>query len=206
MKRASRIAWASLVAIVTSLGVGHAADTKAVVAELKKGGCVIVMRHGATNPEQSDEADPMNPDVYRKERDLSDEGREQAKQVGKAFRKLGIPFGTVYTSKLHRAVETGQLVSGGEVVPTIDLTLNVTTPEEHDRRNEALKKLIATPPAAGKNTLIVSHGPNIIDALGIGWSAVKEGEISFFRFDSSGKPELLDRVQAADWIKAADEP
>jgi phosphohistidine phosphatase SixA len=179
-------------------------DMKSLVAGLKEGGYVIVFRHGATNRDQAD-TDPLNPRNVAKQRLLSVEGREVAQQVGAAYRKLGIPLGDVYTSVFDRAVETGKLVSGHDVVATLDITEGglVVTPIENDRRAAALKKMAATNPAAGKNTLIVTHKPNILDAFGKNWFEVREGEASVFRPDGSGKPVPVGRVQAAGWIKAA---
>ena len=206
MKRGLELVWFVMLAVVAVAAHAQPTDTKAVAAELNKGGHVIVMRHGATNRDQAD-TDPLDPDNVAKQRLLSEKGREQAKQVGEAFRKLGIPLGIVYTSRFDRAVETGKLIGGGAVTPTIDLSEGglVVTPIENDRRAEALKKMIATAPPAGKNTLIVTHKPNILDALGKDWFEVKEGEASVFRVDASGRPQLIARVQAADWIKAAGE-
>jgi phosphohistidine phosphatase SixA len=178
-------------------------DIQKLAGELKQGGYVIVFRHGATNRDQAD-TDPLHPDNLAQQRLLSDKGREVAKQVGDAFKRLGIPLGKVYTSKFDRAVETGKLVSGGEVTTSLDITEGglVVTPIENDRRAEALKKMAGTMPEAGKNTLIVTHKPNILDAFGKDWFEVKEGEASIFKSDSSGKAVLIARVQAADWIKA----
>jgi len=205
MKRGLQFIWVAMLAVVAAWAHAQTTDAKAV-AELKKGGYVIVMRHGATNRDQAD-TDPLNPDNVAEQRELSEKGREQAKQVGEAFKKLGIPLGTVYTSKFNRAVETGKLIGGGAVTPTFDVTEGglVVTPIENDRRTEALKKMIVTAPPVGKNTLIVTHKPNILDALGKDWFEVKEGEASVFRVDASGKPELIARLQAVDWIKAAAE-
>jgi phosphohistidine phosphatase SixA len=179
-------------------------DMKALVVGMKQGGYVIVLRHGATNRDQAD-TDPLNHDNIAKQRLLSEKGREIAKQVGDSFKKLGIPLGKVYTSKFNRAVETGKLMSGGDVTPSIDITEGglVVTPIENDRRAETLRKMAGTMPEAGKNTLIVSHKPNIIDAFGKDWFEVKEGEASVFKPDRSGKAVLVARVQAVDWIKAA---
>lgn len=96
-------------------------------------------------------------------------------------------------------------MSGGDVTPSIDITEGglVVTPIENDRRAEAFRKMAGTMPEAGKNTLIVSHKPNIIDAFGKDWFEVKEGEASVFKPDRSGKAVLAARVQAVDWIKAA---
>ena len=179
-------------------------STEALLAEMKQGGYVIVLRHGATNRDQAD-TDPLNYDNVAKQRLLSPAGKEIAQKVGESFRKLGIALGPVYTSKFNRAVETGRLVSGSEVITTLDLTEGglVVTPIENDRRAEAFRKLVATPPPPGKNTLIVSHKPNIIDAFGKDWFEVKEGEASIFKPDGAGKAVLVGRLQAADWIKAA---
>jgi phosphohistidine phosphatase SixA len=179
-------------------------DMKALVAELQQGGYVIVFRHGATNRDQAD-TDPLHHDNIAQQRLLSEQGKEVAKQVGEAFKRLSIPLGKVYTSKFNRAVETGKLLSGGDVMPSLDITEGglVVTPIENDRRSEVFKKMVGTMPEAGKNTLIVSHKPNIIDAFGKDWFEVKEGEASVFKPDSSGKAILVARVQAVDWIKAA---
>ncbi len=179
-------------------------DVKELAAALKQGGYCIVLRHGATNRDQAD-TDPLNLDDVAKQRTLSDGGREIAWQVGAAFKKLGIPLGTVYTSKFYRAVETGRLVSGAEVTPTLDVTEGglVVSPIENDRRAAVLKKMAGTVPEPGKNTLIVTHKPNILDAFGKDWFDVKEGEASVFKPDGSGKAVPVARLQAADWIKAA---
>ena len=206
MKRGLQLIWMAMLSVVAASAPAQTTDVKAIAAELKNGGYVIVMRHGATNRDQAD-TDPLNPDNVAKQRLLSEKGREQATQVGQAFKRLGIPLGTVYTSEFNRAVETGKLISAGAVTATFDVTEGglVVTPVENDRRTEALKKMIAAAPPAGTNTLIVTHKPNILDALGKDWFDVKEGEASVFRIDASGKPQLIARVQAVDWIKAVGE-
>jgi phosphohistidine phosphatase SixA len=168
------------------------------------GGYVIVFRHGATNRDQAD-TDPLNFDNIAKQRVLNEQGKRVAKEVGDAFKKLGIPLGKVFTSKFNRAVETGRLISGGDVTPTADVTEGglVVTPIENDRRAETLRKMAATVPEAGKNTLIVTHKPNILDAFGKDWFDVEEGEASIFKPDGSGKAILVARLQPVDWIKTA---
>ena len=206
MKRGLGFVVVVMLSVVAAASQAQTTDAKAVAADFKKGGYVIVMRHGATNRDQAD-TDPLNPDNVAKQRLLSEDGREQARQVGEAFKKLGIPVGIVYTSMFNRAVETGKLIGRRAVVTTFDVTEGglVATPIENDRRTKALKKMIATGAPSGKNTLIVTHKPNILDALGKDWFEVKEGEASVFRVDGATKPELIARIQAVDWIKAASE-
>jgi phosphohistidine phosphatase SixA len=203
MKKSIQLFGAVLLSFFAACAWAQTVDMKALVAGLKQGGYVIVFRHGATNRDQAD-TDPLNPDNIAKQRVLSASGVDVAKQVGSSFKKLGVPLGNVYTSKFNRAVETGKLISGGDVTPTFDVTEGglVVTPIENDRRAEALKKLAGTIPPQGKNTLIVTHKPNILDAFGKDWFEVKEGEASIFKPDGSGKAVLVARVQAVDWIKA----
>lgn len=176
----------------------------ALLTQLQQGGYVIVLRHGATNRDQADTA-PLQHDNVAQQRLLSEQGKQVAQQMGEAFKKLGIPLGTVTTSKFNRAIETGKLVSGREVVTTLDVTEGglVVSPIENDRRAEALRKMAGTLPAAGTNTLIVTHKPNILDAFGKDWFEVKEGEASVFKPESTGTATLIARVQANDWLKAA---
>ncbi|OAI42672.1 hypothetical protein AYO41_00625 [Verrucomicrobia bacterium SCGC AG-212-E04] len=177
-------------------------EVKALAESLKQGGYVIVFRHGATNRDQAD-TDPLNHDNVAKQRQLSQDGKALATQIAASFKSLQIPIGKVYTSKFNRAVETGRLISGTEVTPTLDLTEGglVVTPIENDRRAEALRKLVATPTEVGKNTLVVTHKPNIIDAFGKDWFEVKEGEASIFRPNAEGRAVLVARVQAVEWVK-----
>jgi phosphohistidine phosphatase SixA len=195
---------AVLTCLVFTYAHAQTKDMQAIAGAMKEGGYVIVLRHGATNRDQAD-TDPLNFDNVAKQRLLSEQGKRVATQVGAAFKKLGIPLGKVYTSKFNRAVETGKLISGGDVTPTADITEGglVATPIENDRRAEALKRMAGIMPEAGKNTLIVTHKPNIMDAFGKDWFDVKEGEASIFKPDGSGKAVLVARPQAVDWIKAS---
>ena len=201
---------AQYAAATTYLGsYSSTAPTKPVnleelVTDMKKGGYVIVLRHGATNADQAD-TDPFHLDNIASQRLLSENGRDVAKRVGDSFRALGIPLGRVYSSEFNRATETARLVSGKSPTTTVDLTEGglVVSPAENARRAKALKALAAVVPEDGTNTLIVTHKPNILDAFGEAWFASKEGEASVFKPDGSNNPVLVARVQAAEWIGAA---
>jgi phosphohistidine phosphatase SixA len=196
-------------AVTYSGGNASAARTKPVnleelVTEMKKGGYVIVLRHGATNTDQAD-TDPFHLANVGAQRVLSEKGRDVAKRVGDSFRALGIPLGKVYSSEFNRAAETAQLVSGKSPTTTADLTEGglVVSPNENARRAKALNALALVVPEAGSNTLIVTHKPNILDAFGKDWFDSKEGEASVFEPDGSNNLVLVARVQAGDWIRSA---
>jgi hypothetical protein len=62
--------------------------------------------------------------------------------------------------------------------------------------------MLSTAPQPGTNTLLVTHKPNIVDALGKDWSEVKEGEASILR-PANGNYTLVARVQMDDWPRIA---
>ena len=152
------------------------------IKAMRGGGHVIVFRHGATHQDQAD-TDPLNLANVAKQRQLNDQGRALAREIGEAMRKLKIPVGQVHTSKFNRAVETGTLLGFGAVTSSADITEGgqVVSPNENNRRAAAMRKLAATAPPAGTNVVLVSHKPNIMDAFGKDWFDVREGEASVFR-------------------------
>jgi len=180
-----------------------AADDKTLATALRSGGLVILVRHGATFPDQAD-TDPLHPDNIAAQRNLNDKGKALAKAFGEALRQAGVPIGKVYTSNFNRAYETATLAGFTDVEKTADLTEGglVVSPNENNRRAEALRKLLATAPKAGTNTVLITHKPNIVDALGKDWFDVKEGEASIFR-PENGKYVLVARVQMTDWPRIA---
>jgi hypothetical protein len=57
---------------------------KDLISALQTGGYVIYLRHPKTDPNQAD-TDPLNLDNIKAQRHLTDEGRMQAKRLGKLF-------------------------------------------------------------------------------------------------------------------------
>jgi phosphohistidine phosphatase SixA len=201
-----RIALLGIAALFWSLpSLGQTTLSQAEwINALRAGGHVIVLRHGATHPDQAD-TDPLNFKNVAQQRQLNDKGRELAHAIGESWRKLRIPVGPVYTSMFKRAIDTGTLLGFGDVTPIADVTEGglVVTPVENDRRKQALRTLAATVPPAGSNVAVVSHKPNILDAFGKDWFEVREGEASIFKPDGSGGYKLIVRVQADEWSKLA---
>jgi phosphohistidine phosphatase SixA len=180
--------------------LGQSSSSASVIAALREGGNVVVMRHGATHPDQAD-TNPLDPKDTAHQRQLNDSGRAVAKAMGEALRALKVPVSKVQTSQFQRAVDTGTLLGFGEVSSTPDISEGgqVVSPNENNRRTAAMRKLASTPPPAGSNVILVSHKPNIIDAFGKDWFDVREGEASIFRPDGKGGFVLVGRVQGADW-------
>jgi phosphohistidine phosphatase SixA len=147
---------------------------------------------------------PFHPDNIAAQRNLNDKGKALAKAFGEALRQIGAPVGKVYTSLFNRAYETGVLAGFTDIEKTADITEGglVVSPNENNRRAEALRKMLGVAPMAGTNTVIITHKPNIVDALGKDWFDVKEGEASIFR-PENGIYHLVARVQMDEWPRLA---
>ena len=168
-----------------------------------RGGLVIVVRHGATFPDQAD-TDPLNFDNIAAQRNLNDKGKALAKAFGDAIRQARVPVGRVFTSKYNRAYETAVIAGFKDIEKTADITEGglIVSPNENARRIDAFRKLLGTAPMPGTNTILITHKPNIVDALGKDWFDVKEGEASIFRPENGGY-KLLARVQMDEWSRIA---
>jgi len=179
------------------------ADDKGLTTALRAGGLVILVRHGATFADQAD-TDPFNFDNVSAQRNLNDSGKALARAFGEALRQAEVPVGKVYTIKFNRAYETATIAGFTDIEKTSDITEGglVVTPNENNRRADALRKLLGTTPKPGTNTVLITHKPNIVDALGKDWFDVKEGEASIFR-PENGKYVLVARLQMADWPRLA---
>jgi phosphohistidine phosphatase SixA len=176
---------------------------KDIAQALRGGGLVLVVRHGATFADQAD-TDPFNFDNVAAQRNLNDKGKALAKAFGDALRQAGVPIGRVYTSKYNRAYETAVIAGFKEIEKTADLTEGglIVSPNENNRRADALRKMLAVAPNDRANTIIITHQPNIIAALGKDWFDVKEGETSIF-WPTNGGYKLLARVQMDEWARIA---
>ena len=192
-----------LLALVPSASAETPVDDATLLRALRAGGHVILIRHGATFTDQAD-TDPYNFDNIAAQRQLNDKGKALAKGFGEALHQAGVPVGKVYTSKFHRAYETATLAGFKDVEKTVDLTLGglIISPDEEGRRAEALRAMLAVPPKPGTNTLLVTHKPNLLEALGKDWWDAREGEASIFR-PENGRYVLVARVQMADWTRIA---
>ena len=178
-------------------------EAASLARSMRAGGFVILVRHGATFTNQAD-TDPKNLADVSKQRNLNDKGKELAKAFGAAVRRVGLETDEVYTSEFNRGYETAVLAGFKGIEKTVDLSEGglVVTPDENNRRAKALRDMLGKAPDKGKNNILITHKPNIIDALGKDWFDVKEGEASIFK-PTAGKYKLIARVQMEDWPKLA---
>jgi hypothetical protein len=188
----------------------YAADLDGLVSSLKDGGYVIVFRHGATDDSQKD-VYPFKFDDMTAQRQLSEKGRDMARELGAALKKLGVPIGGVYTSRLNRAVETGKLIGGKDVSAVEELTdssagsaSGMANPDgRNTKAGRAVRDLVNAAPKAGVNNLAVTHKTNVADAFGREFADIREGEALVYKTSASDPAVLIARVLPGEWIALA---
>lgn len=171
-----------------------------LVEALRGGGYVIYFRHAATDNSQTD-TDRQNLENCATQRNLSDEGRAEARMIGEAMQALEIPLGEVLASPYCRTRETAE-IAFGRVESTSDLIspLSEMPESERQRINDALRDLLSTPPADGMNTILVSHQFNLTAVMPV---SLAEGEAAIFTADSGSGFALVARLQPQQWPELA---
>lgn len=175
----------------------HALSGRSLAAALGRGGYVIYFRHADTGPAYLEQGvDLKRCDTQR---NLNDNGREQAKLIGVQFRKLKIPVGEVLASEFCRCMETADLAFGRHKLEPL-LTGVSRSAEAAPRREQAiaaLKSMLAAMPAPGTNTVLVSHGFNLWDAEGFHLGT--QGEAAIYKPDGNGGYALVVRLLPREW-------
>ena len=157
MTRRPFLRWLGLVAVLTTVPA-RAADP-VLLAQLRRGGNLILMRHAATVPGIGD------PDGFvlarcGTQRNLSAEGRRDAVRIGEAFSSLAIPVADVLSSRWCRCLDTARLAFGRATpAPLLDSMFADDAGSRADKLR-ATRAWLATLRGDG-NIVLVTHDINI---------------------------------------------
>ncbi len=181
----------------TSVQTPDPSATASLKNKLQSGGFVIFLRHTATDRTQIDR-DRDDLSNCQSQRNLSESGREQARMIGDAMRKLDIPIGTVLSSPYCRCQDTAELAFGSSVVRR-ELRFGVGDDLlQTSKLAASLQTLLSTPPALGTNTVLVSHTANLKEATGI-WPQPEGAAYVFKPLQDQGF-EFLGRIPPNSWL------
>ena len=169
MHRSTTARW--LFAIALLAWPCWAAAEEAVWALLKGGGHIVLIRHAQTGPGVGDPPG-MRLEDCSTQRNLSDQGREDAVALGQEFRKRGVAIAELLSSPWCRCLETARLAFRRE--PDVHKALsNLDGRAEHAGRQVAqLKALIARGIRNGGesrrgNLVLLTHGSTIHALTGV---------------------------------------
>lgn len=188
-ERSMRIILVAVAALVMLLA--PQAEAKDIWQQLRtEPGLVVLMRH-AIAPGGGDPAGFTLGDC-RTQRNLSAEGRSQARAIGRQFRTKGVPIAQVRSSRWCRAADTARLLGLGNVrrTPALDSVFTAAESVATARKRQAERLIRAHRDEAGV-LVLVGHQANIIDLTGV---APASGEAVVVRADRDGKIRVVGRI------------
>ena len=145
---------------------------------LEQPGALAIMRHALA----PGTGDPGNFELgdCATQRNLSDDGRAQARRIGEAFRERGISFDRVLTSQWCRTTETAELLALGPVVGTPELNSFFRDSSTRDSQTRDLRELITK---TDDRLMMVTHQVNISALTG---QFTQSGEVLVIRPTETG--------------------
>lgn len=168
-----------------------------LLAELKRGGYTIYLRHTSTDFSH-DDVKSRGDDDCDNQRPLTDQGRDEARRIGEDMRKLGIPINEVLASPRCRTVEVAKLAFGN--FRTSMAARGGVYSEKPNTNFAGLRALFDKGPGAGRNAIVVSHGNPFYATAGAPYLA--EGEAAVIK--PLGKDfEVIARVRWDSWLTLA---
>jgi phosphohistidine phosphatase SixA len=178
----------SVLALAVLPGLAVAQD----LSPLSSPGAVGLLRHaiapGTGDPEN------FNLDDCATQRNLSEEGRAQARRIGEAVRAAGIDIDRVWTSQWCRARHTAELLDLAPVeeLPALNSFFRERTsgPEQTEAVRDALAGL-----PDGERAILVTHQVNITALTDV---FPASGEMVVVDVDNDGTFEVTGRIRFDD--------
>jgi phosphohistidine phosphatase SixA len=160
------------------------------LARARDPGIVTLIRH-ARAPGTGDPAGFTLADCST-QRNLSEQGRREARALGDALRAVGVRDADVRTSQWCRCVETARLLGVGRVQVTPFLNSFFAGRGAEPASTQALRAAVLQKLDSRRPTLFVTHQVNITALTGV---VPAEGEVVFVRATAAGTVDVVARVK-----------
>jgi phosphohistidine phosphatase SixA len=169
-------------------------DDASLLAALRAGGLVLACRHAITPDGVSDQSETEQ----ALQRNLSEEGRQQAIAIGRAVRAARVGICPVLSSPMFRTRETAALAFGDSAV-AISRLLRGNPP-----LSELMPLFFGDPPD-GQNRVLMTHQGTLYRVLKMFRPPeIREGDCVILRpNDLAGRFEVLGKLSLADWERLA---
>lgn len=163
--------------------------SEALMSLLRTPGHVALMRHAlapfeGAPKEAGRTAEALGP--CENQRNLDEHGRTDARRIGELFRKAGVVFDRIYTSKWCRCRETAELIAGRPVENLPLINSYYTDPAKATKRPPqlaALRAFINRDLKPDARVLLVTHGSLIQDFTEV---VTDESDIVVVKADGKG--------------------
>jgi phosphohistidine phosphatase SixA len=169
-----------LILIIVPIACGQTVSETELWEVLKAGDGIALMRH-ATAPGTGD-PDNFQLNDCSTQRNLSEEGREQACLISERFCEQGISEMAVYSSQWCRCLETATSLNLGEVTPLPDLNSFFENQTTEEAQTVNIREFISSY-GGGIPLMLVTHQVNITALTS---SVPASGEIIVLRKSQDG--------------------
>lgn len=156
------------------------------LARARDPGIVTLIRH-ARAPGTGDPANFTLADCAS-QRNLSEQGRQQARRLGDALRAVGVRDADVRTSQWCRCVETARLLAVGPVQVAPYLNSFFAGRADEAASTTTLRAAVLAKLDSRRPTLLVTHQVNITALTGL---VPAEGDVVFVRATAAGTIEVV---------------
>ena len=181
--------WIKCLAMLLGAGAAHANDSEKLWEALRQGTAFAIMRH-ALAPGTGDPANFKVGDCST-QRNLSDTGRKQAREIGDRFRSNGITSANVFTSQWCRCRETAELLALGPVKELPSLNSFFQKFERREVQTKALREWLSKDRPKGP-LVLSTHQVNISALTG---SFTSSGEIVVAQIEGDGTVKVLGSIE-----------
>ena len=173
-----------------------------LIRELRQGGYILYLRHGAVQPGTNDTRGSGEwwKDCAKTQR-TSAAALPAAQVIGATLTKHRIAISDIQTSEFCRAVDTGAYL--GLNIPQRNAALNAITAFESQKRTLAdqaggIINLLSTIPPPGKNRILVGHAlsPTIIHPL---LAHLQEGHTLVFKPEGNARFHFVAALSPGQW-------
>ncbi|MBP0016790.1 MAG: histidine phosphatase family protein [Cyanobacteria bacterium SBLK] len=157
----------------------------------KEGHYFVLMRH-ALAPGTGDPAN-FRVDDCATQRNLSAEGREQARRTGEAFKAQGIVVDRVLSSQWCRCLETAQLLDIGEVEEFLPLNSFFRDRSKGPAQTAAIREFMRDIGDSPGVTVMVTHFVTVSAMSDMG---VSSGAMVVMRVEKGDRLEVVGEIEA----------
>jgi phosphohistidine phosphatase SixA len=179
-------------AIALVFSTSTASADEALWTALREGRAVAIMRH-ALAPGTGDPAE-FRLDDCSTQRNLSDQGRDQARAIGAQFRANHIGTAAIRTSQWCRCLETARLLDLGPVEELPALNSFFRNRAREPEQTAATKSFLSDWDGA-RPLVLVTHQVNITALTGV---FPTSGEIVVVGLPLSDEAEVLGTIQPSE--------
>ena len=121
------------------------------------------------------------------QRNLDEQGRNQARNLGKLLKDSGIPFDQIYSSQWCRCLETAELLNLGPVIEEPGLNSFFQGIVNHEETLSRLREKMKKIQTEGERVIMVTHYVTISAITG---KAVSSGGGVIYDIDSGKSEEI----------------